>query len=68
MGEWARDTYARYWFTFLSIAADVFGGLQIVSLVSGALGVIALLAFEVAAIIIEILLYRRLWPKEEEEE
>ena len=68
IGEWFRSTYARYWFTLLSIAADVFGGLQIVSLVSGGLGVIAALVFEAAAIVFEIFLYRRLWPKEEGEE
>ncbi len=68
MGEWFRSTYAKYWFVILSIAADVFGGLQFASLLSGSLGVIAALVFLAAAIVVEILLFRRLWPKGELEE
>jgi hypothetical protein len=52
----------------LCLAICAFGGLQILWLNYGAIGTIAMIAFEAAAIVIEYLVYRRIWQKEDEEE
>ncbi|MDD1770836.1 MAG: hypothetical protein LUO79_07105 [Methanomassiliicoccales archaeon] len=67
-GDWARQYYARYWYAILSVAIDVFGGLQLTWSISGEVGTIAAIIFEGVAIVVEILVYQRLWPEEEEHE
>jgi len=66
--EWFLKDYARWWYVLLCLAICAFGGLQILWLNYGAIGTIAMIAFEAAAIVIEYLVYRRIWQKEDEEE
>jgi hypothetical protein len=66
--EWFLKDYARWWYALLCVAICAFGGLQIIWLDHGAVGTIAVIAFEAAAIVIEFLVYLRIWRKEEQEE
>ena len=64
--EWIRNDIARRWYWLLCLAVDVFGGLQVAMLFSGSTGTIAALVFLVAATVVEFLLYRVLWEREED--
>ncbi len=66
--EWWRNTYAKYWFVIVAMAVDAFGALQISSSIEGDLGSIAALIVLAVLVIIEILIYRALWPSREEDD
>jgi hypothetical protein len=64
--EWFLNEYARYWYWVLSLAVNIFLGLQIWVLDRELVGLLGAVTFEAAAFLIEFLIYRRLWRAEED--
>lgn len=64
--HWLVKDYARRWYVVLCLAIDIFGGLQFGYLGIGALGIVVVIAFEAAALVIEYFVYRHIWQEEEE--
>lgn len=60
-GDWARGTYAKWWYVLLSITADLFLGLEIARHLTGALGVALPIIVVLSLAAIELYLYHRLW-------
>ncbi|MEM2979670.1 MAG: hypothetical protein QW083_04490 [Methanomassiliicoccales archaeon] len=67
-GVWLRKTYTKYWYVVSCMFLDSFLALEIARSYGDVLGASPIAIILVAVVAVEVLLYTKLWPREDRRE